>query len=896
MGRKDSSLRPIGNAPFRQLKSFGVAGVLGEEARVFFNTIFNTRNLGRVNDLLAARLLKSGVDELRLRQILELSAFEAYRVQINDARERKQAAIEKAKAAAAAAGKEYVAKEEDDKLDQPITIECGVDGEKIGVSISMTLSPKLQFDPKQLVERVNSQRAESEFDRLGVQIFNVADLFIVRWQEETRRLEFVSLLSFGTPAAKQPTELVVVSVEEGKNSPKPQEYTEAGDLDYDALLASDTRLQGKKGQGFSSKLVKKAIAATEGDTRVTSGGDEEDPEQLLNGADIEDEASQKVGGDGEGEEDSSITLGGEAGDGKESRKRVAGKKTSEEEDEVAFDADSEQRSIKKKKVKGKNVGSEDEEVEIESDGGEEGESQIKFKGGGEGSAEADESMLVSGDAGENKRKGKLKVKKGSKGSADGAESGEDDDSQDDGDEEFVIESEGQKREKKSKFTFKGGPQEPAEIEEEEIAYGRGGKRIRGEKDEVEEQEEVVETDATPAKRIRKFMRRIWPFGKKDEIEDGVAEDQEEQSPEEIVVSGDGAEEEPDQTTIRFKGGSGAKSKEREYRFRKSEDGGAPEEENQNDAVIIKGERAEGETGTSENEKRKDSAQSSADHEASDQIMKTFEENVIDKTVDRVQREAIKLKEEIKDERTKRWVDNLTRDLIAEKASLRETAKRISMNVRQKEFEFKTKQTALEEEIRKRDEQLIAQKHSLNRTREQLTQVSRSLDRMKQVSQEAADAASFKQKYGLAQKVLQTTKDENSLLQAKIEEMRIQMAQLQLGGKNKGPSQTEFNVLQSKYDRAYKQIDELRRQNQRMMLEATNRRSVGGNPDVEEFKKKLETANRMQAVAKKENELLQGRVAKMQRDDKALRNEILRLQEALRNATNKKPSGGTGTAA
>ena len=68
--------------------------------------------------------------------------------------------------------------------------------------------------------------------------------------------------------------------------------------DYEALLASDTRLQGKKGKGLTAALVKKAKEAAEGDTRVTAGIGEDEEDQLLGGDAGEGEGSQRVEGQG----------------------------------------------------------------------------------------------------------------------------------------------------------------------------------------------------------------------------------------------------------------------------------------------------------------------------------------------------------------------------------------------------------------------------------------------------------------------------------------------------------------------------------------------------------------------------------------------------------------------
>src|SRR3954451_9873328 len=67
--------------PIRSLASFGVAGFLDEKSKVFYSSIFTTRHVGRVTDLIAAKLLEHGLDELRLRAVLLFGTFEVFRSQ-----------------------------------------------------------------------------------------------------------------------------------------------------------------------------------------------------------------------------------------------------------------------------------------------------------------------------------------------------------------------------------------------------------------------------------------------------------------------------------------------------------------------------------------------------------------------------------------------------------------------------------------------------------------------------------------------------------------------------------------------------------------------------------------------------------------------------------------------
>src|SRR5262245_38633979 len=68
----------LGKSPPRALECFGVAGLLAEGCQVFYQSLFSPRQVGRVTDLIAARVRAAGHDELRLRSLLLLGVFEAY--------------------------------------------------------------------------------------------------------------------------------------------------------------------------------------------------------------------------------------------------------------------------------------------------------------------------------------------------------------------------------------------------------------------------------------------------------------------------------------------------------------------------------------------------------------------------------------------------------------------------------------------------------------------------------------------------------------------------------------------------------------------------------------------------------------------------------------------------
>lgn len=215
----------FGKRPPRSLESFGVAGVLGDECRVFYSSLFSTRHLGRVSDLLSIRLRQAGTDELRLRTVLLFTVFEAYRGQ--------------------SANGMTLADPKEGTLAEPMVIECGIDSEKLAIGLSFTLAEKTVFDANGLAERLNQGQPKSELEKLLVSLLASADRLLVRTQPSIRRIEIVSLLALpgkmdvDAVVEGRSAEVVVIK-NSGSDAPKAVEYVELGDLNYTELLKDDS--------------------------------------------------------------------------------------------------------------------------------------------------------------------------------------------------------------------------------------------------------------------------------------------------------------------------------------------------------------------------------------------------------------------------------------------------------------------------------------------------------------------------------------------------------------------------------------------------------------------------------------------------------------------------------
>ncbi len=278
----------FGATPPRQLESFGVAGLLSEEAKVYYNSLFSTRHVGRVSDLIAANLRGAGLDELRVRSLVLFSTFEVFRSQV-----------------------EAAAQASDLRLPEPLVIECGVDDDKIAVGVSFIM-PEGGFPTfKGLAERIGSGKATGIFEELLVELYNKSDRLVVRGQKGTRRVELVALL--GIPgqmdeaalAEKAPVAIVTIADGFSGDSPKPASYIELGDLDYPELLKDSPPGVNAPAVSAGAALVL-GVSEIEESVRVRGKTDSDTTVNRIGGAKAEEESVVRIKGGGAETTDQSV--------------------------------------------------------------------------------------------------------------------------------------------------------------------------------------------------------------------------------------------------------------------------------------------------------------------------------------------------------------------------------------------------------------------------------------------------------------------------------------------------------------------------------------------------------------------------------------------------------------
>jgi hypothetical protein len=260
---------------------------------------------------------------------------------------------------------------------------------------------------------------------------------------------------------------------------------------------------------------------------------------------------------------------------------------------------------------------------------------------------------------------------------------------------------------------------------------------------------------------------------------------------------------------------------------------------------------------------------------------------IDRTLAKAAEQASELKRQTQNDRAKRWVDGLMGELLAEKSRLHDLAKQLHMSVRQKENDFRMRERALQEEIRKREEAIKQRTHQLGRTKDQLTQANMMIERFKSGNLASADDAHFKQKHAHMQRLLAAAKEEASKHKAEIDDLRAELNSLRLSAK-KPAGAAELKQLQDKVDRVSRLNDDLKHQNQQLIVKIAKKErdkdpqrpaAIG---QAEELKKKLEISSRQVAAAQRDAEQFKLRFEEGQKEETRLKAEILRLQRQMAN--------------
>lgn len=267
----------------------------------------------------------------------------------------------------------------------------------------------------------------------------------------------------------------------------------------------------------------------------------------------------------------------------------------------------------------------------------------------------------------------------------------------------------------------------------------------------------------------------------------------------------------------------------------------------------------------------------SEDDVSGNFLVELQEGSFERMISRAQKESDDVRKEISSARAKRWVDGLMTEMMEEKARLQEFAKKVNQTVKQREFDFKKREIAYDEAIKKRDSLLRQKNAALSRAKDQVSMLSQNIDKLKAGPGAGREDSHAKQKLEMANRLVGVHKDQNIQLQKRVDDLTEKLAGLQSGLKARGSAET--NELREKSDRLSRQVDELRRANQGLqekLTDATVRpgKGVPASPaTAEELRRKLEAAMKVAAQHQRDAEMKQLRVEELERESDRLQKEL-----------------------
>jgi len=260
-------------------------------------------------------------------------------------------------------------------------------------------------------------------------------------------------------------------------------------------------------------------------------------------------------------------------------------------------------------------------------------------------------------------------------------------------------------------------------------------------------------------------------------------------------------------------------------------------------------------------------------------------------------------------RAQKWMEGLVGDLVSEKARLSDVAKKYNLQVRKKEIEIRRRESTLQNQISKKNEELRQKDNAIMHFKEQLATVTRKLDAAKVVKKTSDDGEIFKQKYHETQRQLANSKDEASKLQKKMNDLKAQISTLQanLRAKSAAPANSaETAGLKSNYEKVQRQAEELRDANARLqaqLAEANEKMKGTAEPpaktdDAKRLSAMLEQASKNLIRVQRDADTQKKQKGDLEKENARLKMEMKQLRLALNQAQAKaagpvKPSGKPG---
>lgn len=245
---------PVPASKFRSIRSFGVSGFLSSEGAILHEVFRDASGLGRVSDLVAARLRAEGPDEFVLHfQII-----------------------------AGVLGTGHVFEGM-----SPVSFECGFDRQLFVFSFGFDLPDISVIAWDSLAERVRTGVVVSRLDELLQSICRHSDRAFIKCDPRSGRVEIVSLNAWGVRESSAVSSLeVIVFSDSPEAAPPVAEVTALGDLDYARLLRRDGESTGADEASSEEVIVDRDAPDREDGTKRIEG----------DGGDLQDSSIVRISG------------------------------------------------------------------------------------------------------------------------------------------------------------------------------------------------------------------------------------------------------------------------------------------------------------------------------------------------------------------------------------------------------------------------------------------------------------------------------------------------------------------------------------------------------------------------------------------------------------------------
>ncbi len=872
-------MRKLGTVEPRSLESFGVSGVLGEDCQVFYDSLFTTKHIGRISDLLSARLQSSTMDELRLRSLILFSLMKSYRVQSN--------------------GKEWGTSTEE-VLKEPMVLEVGIDAEKLAIGVSFAVQSDGYVQPKGLLDRLKKGQPSNEFEKILLQTAEFSDRVVLRFQPSISRIEIISLVGLPNITDRSQVSLpdrfhYIEFQTAPDHTPKPKSYVELGDLDYLKLLKEDDSF-GKHQPSATGKLLADQLqagrsGATKEEVEALYDPSKEDKDEAKDSKPDKVTVRSKDRKDDDAKEKEAIKFAqsdAEKEAAAKAREKIVIKASEDEK------ADSEDDQVKEKnknpnkvfddeeivikgaksntatsaneaiKVKGQKLGEvENEELRFSKERQIAQSDAQKVKGGKNAVAQEEEEKHFDGepslndkskvkvqegeDAGtDDEEDGDLKLKRRRRKKANASDSSEDEDLDEDGDDEGSDDGSKKTRVKSTAESQDTDDEEDEEDEDDDEA------------DEDDDEDEEGEKTSVLGKLFgKKKLRKIWPFGKKQEEEEEDEEEDDDEDEEDSEEDSEDEDEDEDQV-----------------------DG--PQSSSANRKMAQQTVEME--------EEASDPSKPSAPHGDPKELAKNLELMLEAGELPKVVENATKTFEQIKAEappKMRKFMDGFLGDLTREKAKLVELSRQLSRAARQREIDFHNKERVLEEELKRRDEAMKSKDRDQQRMKDQLGQMTMNMERVRSAATSAAADAQYKKKFNHMKSVLTQNQDEATKLKRELEVVKTKLNSAMSDKTAQNVNELEHQTTKKNLERIQKLLDEQKKValNHLQKFQDAESKAKVAQLKVDEFKVKmdqvgkliterktqLETAQKLAEAKEVENILLQKQVAELQKDIVKLKN-------------------------